>query len=123
MRDNTIDSLLTKAITSTKGAFTAVLFEVTGIIVSKIDFSERFNVDNAANAYVDVMKSAKRASRASGGDGQVDGMIIYSNLTYVMMEELDNEYMIGMGLTIDGNLGQARLALRNLKPKIREILK
>jgi len=122
MRDNSIDDALTRALKSTKGAFAAVLFEMTGIIVSKIDFSERFNVDDAAMAYIELILASKRASLASGGDGQVDGVITYSNLTYVLMERLDEDYLIGMGIAIDGNLGQARLAIRKLKPEIRAIL-
>ncbi len=122
MRDSLIDNALTTAIKNTKGAFAAVLFEMTGIIVSKIDLSERFNVDNAAMAYVELILASKRASLAAGGDGQVDGVITYSNLTYVLMERLDDDYLIGMGIAINGNLGQARLAIRKLKPEIREIL-
>ncbi|MCD4733222.1 hypothetical protein K8R78_03170 [bacterium] len=122
MRDSLIDNALTTAIKNTKGAFAAVLFEMTGIIVSKIDPSERSNVDNAAMAYVELILASKRASLAAGGDGQVDGVITYSNLTYVLMERLDDDYLIGMGIAINGNLGQARLAIRKLKPEIREIL-
>jgi|GEM_PF-3428855 len=122
MRDSLIDNALTTAIKNTKGAFAAVLFEMTGIIVSKIDLSERFNVDNAAMAYVELILASKRASLAAGGDGQVDGVITYSNLTYVLMERLDEDYLIGMGIAINGNLGQARLAIRKLKPEIREIM-
>ncbi len=122
MRDSSIDDALTTAIKNTNGAFAAVLFEMTGIIVSKIDFSERFDVDSAAMAYIELILASKRASLAAGGDGQVDGVITYSNLTYVLMERLDDDYLIGMGIAINGNLGQARLAIRKLKPEIRALM-
>jgi len=110
-----IRGALMKAIQDTKGAFATVLFEMTGIMVDKVDISGRFNVDNAAMSYIGVLLAARKASLDSGGDGQIANIIVSSNMTHVVFAPMSENYLVGMGVFLGGNLGQALLTMRRLK--------
>jgi len=117
-----IRGALMKAVQDTKGAFAAVLFEMTGIMVDKIDVSGRFNVDHAAMSYIGVLLAARKASLDSGGDGVIANIIVSSNMTHVVFTPLTENYLVGMGVFLGGNLGQALLTMRRLKANLGPVI-
>ncbi|MCD4733223.1 hypothetical protein K8R78_03175 [bacterium] len=117
-----IKQALERAVSNTSGAFAAALFENTGILVDVVDHKAGFHPETATMAYVEALRAAKQASLDAGGSGNVKNLLITTDQAQMLLVPVDETYIVGIGLEPDGNLGQARLALRRLCKELVNLL-
>ncbi len=117
-----IKQALKKAVKDTAGAFAAALFENNGILVDAVDYKAGFHPETAAVAYVEALRAARQASLDAGGSGNIKNMLITTDDAQMLLAPVSDIYIVGIGLKPDGNLGQARLALRRLSAELMAIL-
>jgi len=117
-----IKQALETAVGNTSGAFAAALFENTGILVDVVDYKAGFHPETATMAYVEVLRAARQASLDAGGGGNLKELLITTDQAQMLLAPVDETYIVGIGLEPDGNLGQARLAIRRLHKELANLI-
>lgn len=119
--DERLAQILRHSVKSVRGGFAAALFEDSGIMVGAWTEARGFRPDTAADAFVEALRVARRASDEAG-TGDVQQLIIETSSARLLIHHLAEHYVVGLGLDRDGNLGQARLALKRLDDDLKPLL-
>lgn len=115
-----LDDLLTKLADETDGFIaTAIIGISDGIEIGGVSSTSSFDSARASAEFSTVIQSVLRALRTLGND-LLEDILVTTDNTYLLMRIMNNKSFY-QGLAISkakGNLGRARLIMKNYDPLI-----
>lgn len=91
----------------------------SGMSIGGGSIDEEFDSDMASASYAEVIKSNRRALELLGMDDQsTEDILITTEMAYLLLRELNDQYYHGLAISRDGNLGMARMLMKRYSDKI-----
>jgi len=91
----------------------------SGMSIGGGSIDNEFDSDMASASYAEVIKSNRRALELLGMDDQsTEDILITTEMAYLLLRELNDQYYHGLAISRDGNLGMARMLMKRFSGKI-----
>lgn len=95
----------------------------SGMSIGGGSIDDEFDSDMASASYAEVIKSNRRALELLGMDDQsTEDILITTDMAYLLLRELNQQYYHGLAIGRDGNLGMARMLMKRYSNKILEAI-
>ena len=114
-------AVLEQVVQSVEGSIGIGLVGLDGLVIEQVSVKSDFDINEVGVEYSGMLKSAQKSSLEYGLGATLEVLITTEKAIMIMMSVAD-QYFVSLALSVDGNLGRARLEMKKAIPKLAEDL-